>query len=94
MREVTIRKREDGIVELAPRSAPLDPSDRRLVIATVLLLAGGLFVSGALPAAVLGAVAASCLAGEVLLGVRALALVLLRPAAEVHDVAHFRARRR
>lgn len=92
MRRVTIRSRRDGIVELSPRLAPLDASDRMLVIVTVLLVASGLFVSGVLPGPVLGAVVASCLAGEVYLAVKAAALVLLRPLAEVHELARLRAR--
>lgn len=86
MRPVVIRCRRDGIVELSPRLSPLDPGERMLVIVTVLLVAAGLFVSDAMPAHVLGAVAASCLAGEVYLVLRALALALLRPPAQVLEV--------
>ncbi|HEY6097865.1 MAG TPA: hypothetical protein VIW03_00450 [Anaeromyxobacter sp.] len=93
MRDVTIRSRSDGVLELAPRLAPAGGSDRLLLIATVLLASAGLFVSGVMPAAVLAAIAASCLAGEVVLGVKALALLLLRPAADVLDVERWRARR-
>jgi hypothetical protein len=91
---VTRRHRHDGIVELSPKLAPLAPADRLLVIVTVLLVAGGLFVSGAIPAAVAAAVAASCLAGEVFLGLKAVVLIVLRPAAEVHEVPRWHARRR
>jgi len=94
MHDVSIRNRKDGIVELVPRLAPVERTDRLLVIVTVLLVAAGLFVSGAMPAEVLAAVAASCVAGEVVLGVKALALALFRPAAQVHDVPSWHARRR
>ncbi len=94
MRHVTIRTRGDGVIELAPKLAPLEASERMLVVVTVLLVAGGLFVSGVLPAPVLFALAFPCLTAELLVALRALALVVLRPAAEVHEVAHLRARRR
>ncbi len=93
MHEVIIKNRSDGVVELVPKLAPLAPGDRFLVIVTVLLATGGLFISGAIPAGVVGAVAASCIAGEVVLGLKALLLALLRPAAEVHEVPRFTSRR-
>jgi len=92
MPKVTLRK--DGIVELTPRRLPLDGSDRLLLVSTVLLGTGGLFVSGAIPAPVLAAVVAASLAVEAFFGLRALALLLLRPAAEVLEVAAWRDRRR
>ncbi len=88
---VTIRNRTDGIVEIAPNGTCAEGVDRLMVIGTVLLVCGGLFLCGAMPAPVLGAIAASSLAGEVILGLRALALLLLRPLAEVHEVARWRA---
>jgi hypothetical protein len=94
MREVWIRRRKDGVTELSPRLAPLDIADRWLVIFTVVIVSGGFFLAGALPAAVLGAFLAACLAGEVVLGAKALVLVLLRPPAEVLHVPRFAARRR
>jgi hypothetical protein len=94
MRDVTIRSRADGITELAPKLAPLDPGDRLMVIVTVLLVTGGLFLCGVIPAAVGGAVLASCVAGEVVLGVKTIVLALLRPLAPVHEVPAFARRRR
>lgn len=93
MAQVTIRNRRDGVVEIVPKVALVDGSDRLSVVVTVLLVAGSLFLSGALPAPALAAIAASCLAGEAFLGLRALALVAFRPAAEVYDVARWRGRR-
>ncbi len=93
MRPVTIRYRGDGLVEIAPRLSPLDATERMLVITSVLLVAGGLFVAGLMPAMVLAAIAACSLAGEVYLGLRALALVLLRPPAQVVEVRVRAARR-
>jgi hypothetical protein len=93
MRDVIIRSRSDGIVELAPKLAPLEAGDRLMVIVTVLLVTGGLFLCGVLPPAVGGAVVASCIAGEVVLGLKAAALALLRPAAQVHEVPYFSRRR-
>lgn len=94
MREVTIRSRADGVTELSPKLVPLEPGDRLMVIVTVFLVTGGLFLCGVLPAAVGGAVLASCLVGEVVLGVKAIALALLRPLAPVHEVPAFARRRR
>lgn len=93
MRDVTIRVRDDGIVELAPKIAPLEPGDRLMVIVTVLLVTGGLFLCGAIPAAVAGVVAASCVAGDLVLLVKSLALAALRPVAQVREVPRFRGRR-
>jgi hypothetical protein len=92
MREVTIRKRSDGLTELTPRLAPLEITDRWLVIFTVVMAACGFFLTGVMPASVLATVIAACLAGEVVLGAKALVLLLLRPPAEVHEVPRFRRR--
>lgn len=94
MREVWIRRRTDGVTELSPRLARLDGPDRWLIIFTVVMAAAGFFAAGVMPAAVLAAVVALCLAGEVVLAMKALVLVLLRPPAEVHEVSRFTARRR
>jgi hypothetical protein len=94
MRHVTIRSRADGITELAPRLRPLAPGERLIVIAAVLFVTGGLFLSGLVPGGVAAAIAASCLAGEVVLGVKALALALLRPLAPVVEVSPLELRRR
>jgi len=94
MRDVTIRSRDDGIIELVPNLAPLEAGDRLMVIVTVLLVTGGLFLCGALPAAVAGVVVASCVAGELVLGLKAATLALLRPAAQVHEVPRFARHRR
>ena len=92
MREVTIRKRSDGLTELTPRLAPLEITDRWIVIFTVVMAACGFFVTGVMPASVLATVIAACLAGEVVLGAKAVVLLLLRPLAEVHEVPRFRRR--
>jgi hypothetical protein len=92
MREVTIRRRSDGLTELTPRLAPLGITDRWIVIFTVVMAACGFFVTGVMPASVLATVIAACLAGEVVLGAKALVLLLLRPLAEVHEVPRFRRR--
>jgi hypothetical protein len=89
MREVLIRKRSDGVTELSPRLAPLGVTDRWLVIFTVVMAACGFFLAGWMPAAVLATLIAACLAGEVVLGAKAIVLLLLRPPAEVHDVPRF-----
>jgi hypothetical protein len=86
MREVWIRNRPDGVTELSPKLAALDSGDRWLVIVTVVITASGVFTVGALPAAVLGTIVAATLAGEVVLGAKALVLALSRPRAEVHEV--------
>lgn len=93
-REVWIRRRADGVTELSPSLAHLDPTERWLVIFTVFIAAAGFFLAGAMPAAVLGALLAACLAGEVVLGTKALVLMLLRPPAQVHEVPRFAASRR
>jgi hypothetical protein len=84
---VTIRNRADGVTELAPKHAPADPLDRLAVIGTVLLVGSGLFLCGIMPALALGVIAAGSLAGEVVLGVKAFALFLLRPPAHVLPLA-------
>lgn len=94
MREVWIRKRSDGVTELTPRLAPLDVGDRWLIIVTVVISAAGLFTAGILPAPVLATILAACIAGEIVLGAKALVLALLRPLAEVHEVPRFVERRR
>lgn len=95
MRHVTIRSRSDGITELGPRLSPLDPSDRLLVIVTVILAAAGFFMTGFMPAEALAAIVFSSVAGEIVLGVKAAILFVLRPAAEVREVPHLgRLRRR
>jgi hypothetical protein len=94
MHEVTIRSRSDGVTEVAPKLTTLDAEERSLVIFTVLINGGAFFVSGALPAAALGALAAACLAGEVVLGAKALFLALRRPLADVHEVPAWTLRRR
>jgi hypothetical protein len=86
MREVWIRDRPDGVTELSPRLSPLDRFDRFLLIFTVVLATGGFFLSGAMPVEVAAAILASCVAGEVVLGAKALLLVLVRPVAEVREV--------
>ena len=93
MRDVIIRSRDDGIIALVPRVAPLDPGDRLNVIVTVLFVIGGFFFGGILPPVVAGSVAASCVAGEVVLGLKAAALALSRPVAKVLDVESFLRRR-
>ncbi len=93
MRAVWIRKRSDGVTELSPRLAPLDVGDRWLVIVTVVICAAGFFTTGLMPAPVLGTILAACLAGEVVLGAKALVLALLRPPAEVLEVPRFERRR-
>ena len=92
MRDVTIRSRADGIIELVPKLSPMKPTERLVVIVTVLLVTAGLFVGGVLPGVVAIPVAASCVVGEVVLGVKAAILALVRPRASVHDIPRFRRR--
>jgi hypothetical protein len=94
MRGVWIRNRPDGVTELSPQLAPLDRGERWLVICSIVMATCGFFVAGAMPAEVLAAVVASCVAGEVVLGAKALVLVVARPLAEVHEVPSGRPRRR
>jgi len=94
MRDVMIRNRADGLVELQPRLLPLAPADRLVVIVSLILVACGLFVSGAMRAEAVAAIVLSALVGELVLAVKGAVLVLVRPRAEVHDVARFRGRRR
>ena len=91
--DVTIRCRADGITEVTPKVAPLARNERIVVIGTVLLVTGGFFISGAIPAKVAAALAASSLAGEVVLAIKAL-LLRRRPKAQVVEVARFVERRR
>lgn len=93
-RGVWRRNRSDGVVELSPVLSPLAASDRWLIIFTVVMAGAGLFMAGALPAPVFMAVFASAVAGDVILGAKAVLLILLRPAAQVVEVPRFSARRR
>lgn len=92
-REVWITRRSDGVTELTPRLCPLDVGERWVVIATVVICAAGFFTTGFMPAPVLGTILAACLAGEVVLGAKAVVLALVRPLAEVHDVSRSPRRR-
>jgi len=94
MREVWIRNRPDGVTELTPKLAPLEIGDRWIIITTVVIATWRFFIAGAMPAAVLGTVLASCFVGEVVLGAKALVLALLRPPAQVHEVPAWALRRR
>ncbi len=86
MNDVTIRTRDDGLVELAPKLAPMDPLGRWLVIVTVLMASLGFYASGLMPPVALLAIAIFCVAGDAFLGAKALLLLVVRPAAEVHEV--------
>lgn len=94
MRDVTIRNRADGLVELGPRLAALAPGDRLLVVGSLIIAACGLFVSGVLRAEAVGVIVVSALAGELVLAVKGGILALLRPRAEIHEVPRLRARGR
>jgi hypothetical protein len=83
---VWIRNRPDGVTELSPPLAPLDRFERWLVIFTVMLATGGVFLCGLMPVEVAAALLLSCIAGEVVLGAKALVLALVRPVAEVREV--------
>jgi len=60
-----------------------------VVIVTVLLATGGFFTCGAIPAEVGALVLLFAIAGEVVLGLKAAALALLRPVAQVLEVPRF-----
>jgi hydroxymethylglutaryl-CoA reductase len=93
MRDVTIRCRADGITELSPKIAPLRAADRAIVIGAVVSVTLGLFLGGLLPPVVAALVAGACFAGEIVLLVKAAALALLRPLAEVREMPSFTRRR-
>ncbi len=86
---VWIRNRNDGVVELSPTICPVPRADRWLVIFTVAIAAAGLFTAGTLPGEIFALVFASAVAGEVVLGTKAVLLLVLRPAAQVVDVPRF-----
>ncbi len=92
MHGVTIRVRSDGITELKPTLPRRDASERYLVITTVLLVSGGLYLCGSMPPRVLATLVAACLGGEVVLAAKAL-LLLGRPAATVVEVPDVERRR-
>jgi len=94
MRHVWIRIRPDGVTELSPELAPLERDDRRVVTFTLMIVTLGFFMAGFIPPAVVPTVAISCLAGEMILGAKALVLAVLRPPAEVLEVARWQGRRR
>lgn len=92
MRDVTIRSRADGVTEVAPKLAPLEPGDRAVVIIAVLLATGGLFLSGLMPGLPAAVIAASCVVGDLVLVVKRGALALLRPGAQIIEVPAFERR--
>jgi hypothetical protein len=93
MRDVWIRNRPDGVTELSPQLTQVEWGERWLVISTVVMAICGFFVAGAMPAEVLAVLVACCVAGEVVLGAKALLLGLIRPLAQVHEVPRWRVRR-
>ncbi len=93
MRDVTIRSRADGVIELAPKLSPLAPADRVIVIVAVLFVTGGLFLSGLMPALAAAIIGASCVVGDLVLAVKRATLALLRPAAQIVEVPSFERRR-
>jgi hypothetical protein len=90
---VWIRHRPDGITEVSPPMAPREAFDRWLVIASAVLGAGAFFVAGLMPAPVFALLVAASLAGEMVLGLKALLLALLRPRADVYEVPRLTLRR-
>ena len=89
-----IRNRSDGITELSPTLSPLDRGDRWLIIFTVAICASAFFVVGSMPGSVFLTLLGLAVAGEIVLGAKALLLLLFRPEAEVHEVRQFQLRRR
>lgn len=94
MHDVTIRSRTDGIVELGPRLAPLPPLDRAMVVTTVFIVTGAFFVVGVMPPLVALAILLTGIAGELVLGLKAAVLLLLRRPAEVREVPRWSRRHR
>jgi hypothetical protein len=89
MRHVVRGRRTDGLIELRPRDQRLERPDWYFAAFTVILLATGLFMSAAIPPALLAAVLAAALSGEVCLSLRDL-LLLRRPRAEIFVLARGR----
>jgi hypothetical protein len=90
MRDVTIRRRTDGTVQIIRLSAPpLDRLERYLLAVTVLFTAQGYFVAGHLPPqvnAIVSSIVLACLAGaEIGEALRSRAL-LRRPKATVEEL--------
>lgn len=84
---VTRRTRQDGLVVLLPRDQRVERPEWYTAGFSVLLLTWGLFISTAIPPALLGAVMLALLAGELCLALRALR-DLRHPRAEVVGLAH------
>lgn len=87
------RNRSDGVTELSPTLSPLDRGDRWLIIFTVGITCSAFFMAGAMPGSILLSIIACAVAGELVLGAKALLLLLFRPEAEVHEVPHWQLRR-
>jgi hypothetical protein len=86
---VLVRNRSDGLTELSPKLPPLQIHERWMIITAVVLTSWGFFLAGWLPAPVLALVLTCCLAGEVVMGARALLVSLVRKPAKVIQVARF-----
>ncbi len=94
-RDVLVRSRSDGLIELTPKLSPMQVDERWMIITTVLIASWGFYLSGSMPAPVLALVLTCCLVGDVALGAKAILLALLRPQAQVIEVSRFdRSRRR
>jgi hypothetical protein len=88
-RDVLVRSRDDGVIELSPKIAPLHLDERWMIITTVLIASWGFYLAGSMPAPVLALILTACLVGDVALGAKALVLSLLRKPAQVIEVARF-----
>ncbi len=91
MRHVARRRRADGLTELRPIDARLERPGWYLAAFTVILFAGALFVSTAIPASLVATVLGATLGGEVCFAIRDL-LDLRRPPAPVVVLARARLR--
>ena len=93
-RDVLIRNRADGVIELSPKLSPLDVGERWMIIVTVAIAGWGFFLAGSMPVSVFAFLLSCSLAGELVIGAKSLLLFLLRPQADVVEIPRPFARRR
>jgi hypothetical protein len=87
-----IQNKRFGVARIEPRLAMVDQLDRLLFISAVMFGSFGFFVIGAMPVQVLGAISATCFAGDALIALKNVVLSQLRPSAQVTELASVRFR--
>lgn len=89
MATVHVKRRKDGVTQIAREDGTLPPGERYVVMATAFFISFGLFLSGLAPFLLVLGILGSCTLGESLLLLDA-AAQRMNPVAEVHDLREAR----